>query len=327
MTEKGKQSMDEEEKPEWSDAKLQASERPAGREESNQPGAETPQNPGQPGQPSDKADPGAHTGGTPVRTLLRSLSVAFSIYSKIPMPRFVWGSSDMEYHLIFFPAVGAVIGLLEIALAACFCHFAGPGADSAGNQAAALTATALPLIVTGGFHMDGYLDTMDAIHSYGNREKKLAVMDDPHIGGFAVIWAMVWALLTTAGYLGVLGNPKALYCTALGFPLSRAFSGLGVVTIPSAKKKGMLATFSGTAAKRTVTGTLAVEIAMIGLVLILLSPVIGTAVFAACGLTFLAYRSWSLRAFGGITGDLAGWFVTVSELVLLLTAAVCSRLL
>ena len=32
---------------------------------------------------------------------------------------------------------------------------------------------AIPLLVTGGIHMDGFLDTMDAIHSYGGRSRKL----------------------------------------------------------------------------------------------------------------------------------------------------------
>ena len=42
--------------------------------------------------------------------ILKSFAVAFSMYSRIPMPRFKWDEKDMRYHLIFFPLVGAVIG-------------------------------------------------------------------------------------------------------------------------------------------------------------------------------------------------------------------------
>ena len=46
-----------------------------------------------------------------IKTIFKSIDVAFSIYSKIPMPRFEWDSEDMKYHMCFFPWVGAVIEL------------------------------------------------------------------------------------------------------------------------------------------------------------------------------------------------------------------------
>ena len=47
--------------------------------------------------------------------------------------------------------------------------------------------------------MDGFLDTMDAIHSYGDRSRKLEILKDPHLGAFAVISFGVYMML----YLGV----------------------------------------------------------------------------------------------------------------------------
>ena len=32
--------------------------------------------------------------------------------------------------------------------------------------------------------MDGFMDTMDAVHSYGDRTKKLEILKDPHLGAF-----------------------------------------------------------------------------------------------------------------------------------------------
>ena len=48
-----------------------------------------------------------------MKKIAKACNVAFSMYSKIPMPRFEWASEDMRYHLFFFPWIGAVIGLLE----------------------------------------------------------------------------------------------------------------------------------------------------------------------------------------------------------------------
>lgn len=44
--------------------------------------------------------------------IIKSFFIAFSMYSKIPMPQFEWKDEDMRYALCFFPWVGAVIGVL-----------------------------------------------------------------------------------------------------------------------------------------------------------------------------------------------------------------------
>ena len=48
-----------------------------------------------------------------IASVFKSVTVAFSMYSRIPMPRFRWETEDMRYHLCFFPWVGGVIGILE----------------------------------------------------------------------------------------------------------------------------------------------------------------------------------------------------------------------
>lgn len=254
------------------------------------------------------------------RSLLRALPVAFSIYSKIPMPRFVWGSEDMAYHLIFFPFVGLVIGALLLLWQSL------SGILSFSDLSFSLAAAAIPLLVTGGFHFDGYLDTMDALHSYGDREKKLSIMDDPHVGAFAVTFGILWALLYTAALSEAQAFPLAIRCIAAGFVLSRALSGIGVVTIPSAKTGGMLQMFARTAQKRAVLTALILELVLSAAFLVTTAPVTGTAVLVSCLVTFWVYRQTSLRTYQGITGDLAGFFVTVSELVMALAAALASAL-
>lgn len=44
--------------------------------------------------------------------LLKSMIIAFSIYSKIPVPQFAWEEEDMEYMMCFFPWIGGAIGLV-----------------------------------------------------------------------------------------------------------------------------------------------------------------------------------------------------------------------
>ena len=121
------------------------------------------------------------------------------MYSRIPMPRMDWTEERMRYALCFFPLIGAVIGAVEIATFA-LCEILG-----AGVLFRTCLLTAVPLLITGGIHMDGYLDVTDARHSYGEREKKLAILKDPHTGAFAIIGLGLYLLLYAGAVSELVG--------------------------------------------------------------------------------------------------------------------------
>ena len=124
--------------------------------------------------------------------LLKAMAIAFSIYSKIPVPQFEWKEEDMEYMMCFFPWIGGVIGLFFFGWAVLCEKFA------VGNVCYALIGAAIPLMISGGFHVDGYMDTMDAFHSYQSREKKLEILKDSHIGAFAAIMLALYYMIDIA---------------------------------------------------------------------------------------------------------------------------------
>ena len=45
--------------------------------------------------------------------LMKSCLIAFSMYSRIPMPRTEWQEEDMRYVMCFFPLIGLAICRLE----------------------------------------------------------------------------------------------------------------------------------------------------------------------------------------------------------------------
>ena len=106
--------------------------------------------------------------------IIKSICVAFSMYSKIPMPRVEWNEKNMKYAMCFFPLVGAVIGGLML-LVRFLC-----GRFGFNTSVYAVVMTALPVLVSGGIHTDGFIDTVDALSSYGDKEKKLEILKDPH---------------------------------------------------------------------------------------------------------------------------------------------------
>ena len=157
-------------------------------------------------------------------SVIKSFFIAFSIYSKIPVPQFAWKEEDMRYTLCFFPWVGAVIGL-------CFLlwnRFA--GVYGIPSTARAAVGAVLPLAISGGFHADGFMDTMDALHSYRDRERKLEILKDSHIGAFAVICFVMYELIYL-GAVSMITEKEQILVLAAGFYLSRSLSGIGVVSL------------------------------------------------------------------------------------------------
>lgn len=94
--------------------------------------------------------------------------------------------------------------------------------------------TLLPVLVNGGIHMDGFLDTMDALNSYGSREKKLEILKDSRTGAFAVIGFGLYLVASLA--LWSEAKSEMLPVIGAGYVMSRSLSGLSVMVFPSAKK-------------------------------------------------------------------------------------------
>lgn len=245
-----------------------------------------------------------------ITTVLKSVTVAFSMYSRIPMPRFRWETEDMRYHLCFFPWVGGVIGILE------YLWFLGVARFEIGPAAATFIALSIPILVTGGFHLDGFMDTCDALSSWRTREERLQILSDPHIGAFSVIRLALFGLLYGAALSELTAESRILWMGT--FFLARCLSGYTVVTLPKAKKTGLARTESDTASRRTTGFLLLLQGGLCIAWMLWRSPAAGGAVLAISLLGTLHYRRFSDRKFGGITGDLAGWFLCRMELAMAL---------
>ena len=240
--------------------------------------------------------------------------IAFSTYSRIPMPQVEWNEKHMKYAICFFPLVGAVVGLLALGWG-WLCRFL-----DLGELLQAAGWTALPLLVTGGIHMDGFCDTVDALSSHQTRERMLGILKDSHCGAFAVIFAGVWLLLYTAAVQSV-NSLREAGLLALGLVLSRALSGLALANWKGARSSGMLQAVADASHRKAVTITMVVFLVLSAAGMLLLSPIRGGVALIAAGLAFLHYRHISYSRFGGITGDLAGYFVQLCELAVALALA------
>lgn len=249
--------------------------------------------------------------------IIKSVIVSFSMYSKIPMPQFEWKEEDMRYMLCFFPWIGAVIGIC-LWLWAVLCEKAGIG-----MLAFTTIGSVIPIFITGGFHVDGFMDTMDAFHSYQPREKKLEILKDSHIGAFAVIMLAAYGLI----YLGAFSEIRdmdILKTVCAGFVLSRALSGIAVVSFPAAKKDGLLYLFASNAQKKIVRVSLVMQVILSAVFMLYESVSAGTVTVLTAAGVFAYYYYRCKKELGGITGDTAGYFVVLCEGCMVIAAAIAN---
>ena len=241
-----------------------------------------------------------------MKTLWNSFKIAFSMYSKLPVPYADWKPENMSYSMCFFPLIGIVIGGLVMVWA-----WLSTKMNLTGHFDTVIYLL-IPIIVTGGIHLDGFLDTQDALNSHQSTERKLEILKDPHTGAFAIISAIGYYLLAF-GIWSEIGQ-KSIRILSVAFILSRALSGLSVVTFRLAKNTGLAATFSESAQKKKVKMTMIVYLVTCAIVMAWIQIWLAVTAFVAGVAIFLYYRHICYKEFGGITGDLAGYFLQICEL-------------
>lgn len=251
-----------------------------------------------------------------MKSVWNSCKAAFAMFSKIPTPMVDWNKENMKYMMCFFPFVGAVIGVLTW-LVGCVL----------GNHVELepffLTAilTVIPVFVTGGIHVDGLLDTSDALSSWQERTKRLEILKDSHAGAFAIITACVYFIMWLGAWSQLQNDPEGICIMSIGFMMSRCLSGIGVITFPKARTDGTVAEFSRNASEIVARNILTVMFVVLAGLMIWINPVLGVAAVISAILVFWWYHHMAMKYFGGTTGDLSGFFLCICEVVMALVLA------
>ncbi|MBO4904644.1 MAG: adenosylcobinamide-GDP ribazoletransferase [Lachnospiraceae bacterium] len=244
--------------------------------------------------------------------MIKKILAAFSLYSRIPVPH-SWAGDDIEGAITPLPLVGVLIAVVMFGLAYLLDLLKCP------VFAGAVIVTAVPLLVTGGFHADGFMDTADALRSYADREKKLEILKDPHIGAFAVtgLVTAVMLMVFSTGlvmYMQLLWDIPVILFLGAVFVISRAMAALTSVYIINAKEDGMI-----TAEKSGIkTGDVIVLACFVIIPLALMAyyfVIYAIAQIISFALVTVIYKRMVMKNFGGVTGDTAGYYIVMSEIV------------
>lgn len=179
------------------------------------------------------------------------------------------------------------------------------------------------ILLTGGIHLDGWMDASDAYFSYRDRKKRLEIMKDPRVGAFGVLSILIF-LSSRFFFIDELTvhPPLGLYVLIAAIPfLSKSVMGALLVTVNPAKEEGLGYLFQ----KATTPNSLWMYPLYWIIFLILVCYVHMISIFSlgilfiAAIVCFIFCRYKAVEWFGGITGDVLGASVEETELCLWMT--------
>jgi adenosylcobinamide-GDP ribazoletransferase len=244
--------------------------------------------------------------------------------------RFVWDIGRLDFHL---PLVGLPAALLA------FLTLAGAAAAGFDSTPAALSCLAVQYLAFNLFHLDGLMDSADALLGHGDKEKRLAILKDSRIGVYAFFAGFVCLSFKTALIAGIArrmpGAEASLLALLFAYPVAgRAAGALVPALIPPARPEGLGAIAAGARIHRIAAGTTVAlatiwaTTAVAGIVAARFDSAVfwgraalslGLALIAA--IVAAATIAWSYRsAVGGYTGDAQGAAVELGELAYLCLA-------
>jgi adenosylcobinamide-GDP ribazoletransferase len=247
---------------------------------------------------------------------IRGIIMSFSMFTTIPMPR-VWDERAKNLIIAALPLVGLVIGAAGVGLNLLL------AISGLGGFLQTTLLVLVPLSLTGFIHADGLMDTSDALFSRAERERKIAILKDSHVGSFAVISLAVFLVLQLAAVDSVrlfLQGPGWLALLIVPV-LSRSLAGLFILKIPSVLTQGFAKAF------RDQTGPAhAMFLGLAALVALAMAAFIAPSTVLPALLVELAAAGMAIvilfKQFRGISGDLGGFAICVSETAAWLALAI-----
>ena len=224
----------------------------------------------------------------------------------------VWTAEDFGRSTRFFPLVGLVLGICYALAAWLLLYLLGM------RSLTAAFLLILPLLLTGGLHADGFMDTADGVFSGRERARKLEIMKDSRVGSFGVV-SFVMLMFVQFALISDMA-PQLLVPALFVMPIiGRLAMVLAVACFPYAREDGMGKTFADMADRGTVV------IAVLTTALLVLPWGMLAAVALVVGTLFaLMFCRAMTNILGGVTGDVYGAATVLTETLVLTVFSLAS---
>jgi len=255
---------------------------------------------------------------------MRAFLIALQFLTRIPVRlQDTPNAQQIARSQLYYPLIGLLIGSVLILLAWVLQWVL---QDIPTMLSAAIILTAWVLI-SGGLHLDGLADSADAwAGGLGDREKTLAIMKDPACGPAGVVSIVLLLLLKfTALYtlleLEISATPSVhnlpLLMIIIAPVLARTTPALLFITTPYVRQHGLGSALVADLPRRGLMLVIAVVIASV----VLLAGSIGLWLILTVAVALMLARRLMMQRIGGMTGDVAGALIEITEAGVLICAA------
>ena len=242
--------------------------------------------------------------------LIDAFCMCLGMFTTLPMLYRPWEERLRPLMTACLPGVGLIIGALWL-LAAGLCRI-----FDIHPALSAAVVTALPALVTGAIHIDGYMDTSDAVLSWRPLEKRLEILKDPHVGSFAVIALAALAVFTYGATFSLMACGKTVYPLLLIPVISRCCSAFCVAKLKP------LSHSEYAAEKNELPAKAAYIFAAAALVLSLFAGLRGVLAVLGVVCAYALTMRKCYKLLEGFSGDLAGCALVIGECVGLIILAI-----
>ncbi|MEA3374508.1 MAG: adenosylcobinamide-GDP ribazoletransferase [Campylobacterota bacterium] len=202
------------------------------------------------------------------------------------------------YAVMFYPLVGALLGGILYSVYLLLTPYF-PA------EHVKMILLGLWVVMSGALHLDGFADTVDGL--YVPKERARAVMKDPHVGGMGMLFSVLFLLLKASA----LWFLDAIYLLPVVLMLARYNAVLAIYLFPYIPQEGM-----GSLAKEEFTYRQLFWATIVVLIFTLLMPK-GWLLLIASAVVLWGVKLLAMKRFGGFSGDLYGFLIELSELILL----------
>ncbi|MFB6467364.1 adenosylcobinamide-GDP ribazoletransferase [Cytobacillus sp. Hz8] len=250
---------------------------------------------------------------------IKGLLINVQFFTAIPLPlELPMDSMHLKKAIQTFPLLGILQGALFSTLLWGLTEW-----SPFSQLAIAFLIWCATILITGGIHLDGWIDASDAYFSFRDIHKRLEIMKDPRTGAFGVLSVL---LLLSSRFLFIyeivkMLQPETYFAISLIPFFSKSVLGGVLLSVPSAKKEGLGALFQAAATFSSLWVYL-IYFGFVFLFLIIMKIdflVLPLILFLVSILGYLFLRRKIVKWFSGITGDLLGASVEGIEWLLWIT--------
>lgn len=247
---------------------------------------------------------------------VKGLLINLQFFTTIPIPiTLPMDKAHLQRSVQTFPILGLIQGMLYVVVLYSLMQW-----TPLSPLAIAFIFTVCTIVFTGGLHLDGWVDTCDALFSYREKEQRLEIMSDPRVGAFGVISVIILLSSRLLFFYEMILNiqPFSYVLFAIVPMFSKTAMGYLLIMIPAAKNTGLAYLFQQAVKKNNLfIYVIYWLIVFLGLAFIHFSFVKYSLILLLAASLFVVYFSRKTKqSFGGITGDLLGAAVEGVEAIL-----------